>query len=318
MRDVDTGLRFVPDRGDGGGGIGRLDARIGHTIRAIVLCTKPESRKHIGMLRSIEQTGIDGVPIVAMKPNKINETMFNNALARSAHLIAALKALQTPKNPEVMLQAMLGIGYLPRLDQGVDIFVANDVMLDVERREGDWRVCNKPLPESTPAEIGKLLLSLFGERNAGPHGLIKARIRVGAAVHCPSTGRGIAGGVEQFFDVSPLDSRQIKTYVESQPLPHLLSANAACRWEDMVENIYAIDGIPRDDVEFSGQLDLLLRQAQGSLPEIGTLLNQRAIFDIQQSQGDLTSELRVAAKNVAPDLDVGSWNTWRPYQNPVM
>ncbi len=319
MRDIDVGLRFAPDKGFSTGKGTPKEFGDMQSIQAIILCTRPESRKHIGMSVSLEQAGISHIPVLAMTPNKFGESQYNRRFQREAHLIAACKTLQTPSNPAAMVEAMLGAAGSQHA--GADmLFVANDVVLDLGDGSGNWKPCNKLPAESSPLDVRNFLTRHLGPAKANPHGLIAARFRVGAAAYCPGKKRGIAGQTETFFEFVPLSDEDIVRYVGNTDPQSLLAVNAGCMWEqpELAAHIYSIDGIQRDDPEFYEINAMMHLQITGTLPEIHTLVRQAAAFKDQSSLGNLSGDMRTVARTVMPEIEIGKWGFWQPHQGPVI
>ena len=279
-------------------------------MNAIIVCTKPGSRKHTGIVANLAASKFENAPVIPMTPHHVAETNFNHFTTR-ADLVAAMKTLQAPQDPRPMVHHATGDDTIFQIGDGESVIVANDVMLDIRRRDDRWLAHNKPDALWSRDDIFAMLTSMISPVNAGLSSTIDARLRVGAAAFCANSKRGIAGTNEKFMTLEPLDTNTIRQYMSNYPTPDLLNTNAALRWEDPIlsSRICSINGIPIDDPRFSDELSLLVRQAQGSLPEIGDLLTQMNRFRLSGATGQL-HEVTSVARGVLPRQDVGSWGIW--------
>ncbi|GEM_PF-2973251 len=279
-------------------------------MSAIILCTKPGSVKHTEIVSNLAVSEFGHAPVIPMTPHKVAETEFNHFTTR-AHLVAAIKTLLAPEDPGPMVQHTTGDNTIFQIGGREPVIVANDVMLDIRPRGGMWLTYNKPDPTYSRDEILAMLTSMVSPTNADLSGTIDARIRVGAAAFCRGSKRGIAGTTKRFIAFEPLDTELIKQYMNDYPTPELLKTNAALRWEHPIlkSRIRSINETQVGDPGFPNELDVLLRQAQGSLPEIGSLLTQVNRFRLSGATGQL-HEVPTVARNVLPSQDVGSWGIW--------
>lgn len=279
-------------------------------MNAIIVCTKPGSRKHTGILANLAASKFENAPVIPMTPHHVAETDFNHFTTR-ADLVAAMKTLQAPQDPRPMVHHATGDHTIFQIGDGESVIVANDVMLDIRRKDDRWLAHNKPDALSSRGDIFTMLTSMVSPVNAGLSSTIDARIRVGAAAFCANSRRGIAGTTEKFMTLEPLDTNTIRLYMSNYPISDLLNTNAGLRWEDPIlsSRIRSINGIPIDDPRFSDELSLLLRQAQGSLPEIDDLLTQANRFRLSGATGQL-HEVTSVARDVLPKRDAGSWGVW--------
>lgn len=278
-------------------------------VNAIVLCTKLNSVKYWGVADHLAKSMFRMAPIIPMTPHQVPEVDFNHITTR-ADIVAAMKTLQTPINPLPMVHHVLGKTHEHPSQGGEPVAVATDVMLDI-KQNGIWVAHNKPDPASSRSELFDSFMSMLSPGNARLFGGIEARLRVGAATYCMKTKRGIAGTTETFFTLKPLEEEEIRRYMSPYSLDDLLKTNAALRWEDdtLRKQIQSVNGVPVEDSEFTIELNTLLKQAQGALPEIGNLLGQTNRFRLSGAAGHL-NDVAAFARDVLPRQKVGSWGLW--------
>lgn len=279
-------------------------------MNAIILCTKPGSTKHTGIVNHLATSKFGDTPIIPMTPHRVAETEFNHYTTR-AHIVAAMKTLQAPQDPGPMLLHTIGASTTALMMNQEPVIVATDVMLDIKHRGHTWLAHNKPDPASSRDDLFAMLMSMISPVNAGISGLIDARLRVGAAALCVDSKRGIAGTTETFITFNPLEPNVIQQYLNQYSTSELPQTNAAIRWEHPIfrSRMHSINGIPIDDPAFADEFDILVRQAQGALPEIGDLLTQANRFRRSGATGQL-HEVTSVAREIFPQQEVGRWGVW--------